>query len=418
MFGIKSTNPISILEPNTYKAVSETQVKPRIVFINHWAKHAGGAEYSLLDILYRIRKCADVCLITSEPGFLIDRARELGIQCYICPCKHSIIGIRRENMLDGILRNWKSIVSFTAFVLQLRKILSFIQPQLIHANIPKSHMALSLVALSGFTSCYFFHIREIFCRYSLAYRLYGTFLSGVKNIHILSISWAVHNGLPPKIRKFSRVLYNGVPIPHSTKRFRQKTLVRFIYLGRIVPWKGCHMLLEAFSRLCSRRGHDKVTLSLVGPTTYWDVTYRNELHSMIDAFNLSNNCIILPNTTTPLSILQLHDIFCIASLNEPFGRVIAEANACGMPVIGFNTGGIPEIVESGKTGILVPYGDLPALVNAMEFCIDRHHDLYRMGKAGRKRVTQYFNREKQVEAISTYLLSCALESGRNSKDLS
>ena len=63
-------------------------------------------------------------------------------------------------------------------------------------------------------------------------------------------------------------------------------------------------------------------------------------------------------------IMALLDILVLASEKEPFGRVLIEAMACGKPVVATNAGGVPEIAEDGKTGILVPPKDSRAMAAA------------------------------------------------------
>jgi glycosyltransferase involved in cell wall biosynthesis len=59
-------------------------------------------------------------------------------------------------------------------------------------------------------------------------------------------------------------------------------------------------------------------------------------------------------------------VFLLASTGEAFGLVLAEAMACGVPIIGTRSGSLPEVVEEGKTGLLVPPNDPKALANAIE----------------------------------------------------
>jgi glycosyltransferase involved in cell wall biosynthesis len=64
-------------------------------------------------------------------------------------------------------------------------------------------------------------------------------------------------------------------------------------------------------------------------------------------------------------IYSAADLFVIPSLQEAFGQTVLEAMACGVPVVGFEVGGIPDMVRSGRTGVLVPVGDAGALRDAI-----------------------------------------------------
>jgi glycosyltransferase involved in cell wall biosynthesis len=77
--------------------------------------------------------------------------------------------------------------------------------------------------------------------------------------------------------------------------------------------------------------------------------------------------------------------------------------ACGKPVVATNVGGIPEIVEDGKTGILVPPKDEKALADAVIKLFTSKALAGSMGAAGRKRVEQHFNIGNQVKEIEGIL---------------
>jgi glycosyltransferase involved in cell wall biosynthesis len=96
-----------------------------------------------------------------------------------------------------------------------------------------------------------------------------------------------------------------------------------------------------------------------------------------------------------------------STIGEPFGQVIIEGMAAGKPVIATNGGGVPEIVEDGKTGILVPMRDASAMAEAMKLLIADRGLAADMGALGRKRVLDRFTIQHTARKIEAIYLSMA-----------
>ena len=171
----------------------------------------GGAELSLIDILQEMVSRADVFLISSEDGPLIECCSEMGVSCRVIPCKGNVGEIRREGLLKTALRQWKEILRFVFYVLRLRREIEKINPDLIHANVPKSHIALFIIAALGYRKPTIYHIREIFDRGSLPGHIYSV-LFPRKNAAAIAISGAVKDSLPGRVSEKSVLIYNGIQI--------------------------------------------------------------------------------------------------------------------------------------------------------------------------------------------------------------
>jgi phosphatidyl-myo-inositol dimannoside synthase len=101
------------------------------------------------------------------------------------------------------------------------------------------------------------------------------------------------------------------------------------------------------------------------------------------------------------------DVFALPSRGEGFGIVFLEAMACAKPVIGGAHGGIPDIVEDGVTGLLVPHGDVERLAQALESLINNPSRAREMGARGRDRLAKTFSFE-QFQLRLTQILSDVL----------
>jgi glycosyltransferase involved in cell wall biosynthesis len=93
------------------------------------------------------------------------------------------------------------------------------------------------------------------------------------------------------------------------------------------------------------------------------------------------------------------DVFVSASDGEPFGRVVVEAMAAGVPVIATDSGGKREIVDDGVTGVLVPQGDVAALAEAMATLMRDPERRARLGAAARERARSEFSVDRVAREV-------------------
>jgi glycosyltransferase involved in cell wall biosynthesis len=311
--------------------------------------------------------------------------------------------LREHLVLRGIL-SFGDMAAFLAYVLKLRMLAARVQPEVIHANVPKSHVAVFMLTFLGYRGHCCFHVREIFEKRSAPYFLYSAMFPSSR-ASAIAISKAVQKSLPRRVRTKSLVIYNGVSIG---KVLRPSTTgpahLRLLYLGRVVPWKGCHVLVDIFARLRQRYPRSATSLSIIGESSYWPQDYRQGLLAKINELGLGACCSVHGHTNAILEEFARHDVCVNASRKEPFGRSVAEAQGSGMPVVAFDSGGIGEIVKDGETGFLVGYGDIDAFAEACGKFAERPDLAQTMGDKGIERARQYFNKEIQIPALLSYIM--------------
>jgi alpha-maltose-1-phosphate synthase len=98
-------------------------------------------------------------------------------------------------------------------------------------------------------------------------------------------------------------------------------------------------------------------------------------------------------------LLNELDVLVCPSHVEPFGRCLIEAMACEKPVVATRVGGIPEVVDDGTTGILVPPNSPELLATAVASLLNDAELSVRMGQAGRARVENHFAADAHVAAV-------------------
>jgi len=203
-----------------------------------------------------------------------------------------------------------------------------------------------------------------------------------------------------------RVCYNAVQMPSLENASEQGAAFRRRFaipadrelvtqVSWIIPEKGVPELLAAARLVLERRPNTH--FAIVGNGAY-EAEYKRRAMELgiADAITWTG---LLENPMQD-GVYAASDVFCLASCwQEAFGWVSAEAMAFEKPVVATRIGGIPEVVEDGVTGLLVPARNPEALSRALLQLLEDPALRRRMGSAGRRRVERNFSPEAYVAAL-------------------
>lgn len=143
------------------------------------------------------------------------------------------------------------------------------------------------------------------------------------------------------------------------------------------------LLLDAFRELAAER--EDVHLLIIG-----DGPERSNIQSHIQKLGLSSRVSLAGHVPSAWQAFAAIDVAFLPSLHEGFPNALIEAMAMGVPVVASNVGGIPDAIDDGRTGLLVPPGDLLALATAMRDITDDIMLRRRLGENARaKALRQY-----------------------------
>lgn len=172
-------------------------------------------------------------------------------------------------------------------------------------------------------------------------------------------------------------------------------------VSRSYAWKGFETLYRAFRRVAAEV--PDATLSVVGTGDlvghYAALAARDGLAERVRFLGR------LPEPEL-VEAYRHTAVACLPSTSpaESFGMVLAEANACGKPVVASRIGGIPEVVAEGATGLLVTPGDADALAEALAWTLTNPEAARRMGTEGRARILANHDWDRIVERTESVLL--------------
>lgn len=167
-------------------------------------------------------------------------------------------------------------------------------------------------------------------------------------------------------------------------------------VGQLVERKGIRQLLEAMAALTV--SGEKVTCLVVG-----EGPLQSQLELAAQSLGIANEVRFVGFQEVPLAWVAAMDVFVLCSSREGLPRVVLEAMLMAKPVVASDIVGSRELVMHGQTGILYPYGDVPALTQALRTLL--HDEALRraQGEAGRRRVLADFSIEAYVAGVSAVL---------------
>lgn len=215
---------------------------------------------------------------------------------------------------------------------------------------------------------------------------------------------------------------NSIPGPWPTPpEFDESGSV--VFVGRLSPEKGVHVLVEAFNRI--GRHLPSAKLTLVGPdavpgssvvkshlelSTFEGVrrfyskgeSFRSYLEALVDPKLRERVEFVgeLPNKEATRQLFSASLLVMPSIWNEPFGMPVLEGMVAGLPVVATKIGAFPEVIEDGSTGRLIKPGSVAELAEAVESILSDPQVAARMGAAGRNRAIRYFGWPRYVDAWS------------------
>jgi colanic acid/amylovoran biosynthesis glycosyltransferase len=201
------------------------------------------------------------------------------------------------------------------------------------------------------------------------------------------------------------VIHVGIPIEQftSSRNGDSEDAPRVLCIGRLVPEKGQAVLLEAVALLAERGHIVEVTFAGDGPS-------RPTLERLVDRLGIGSQ-VSLPGAVGQEQLHSLYEsasIFCLASFAEGVPVVLMEAMGMQVPVVSTRITGIPELIEDGRTGLLVAPGRPDQLADAIERLIADPSLVRELRARAREKVVADFNAKtsaKQLHALFAERLS-------------
>jgi glycosyltransferase involved in cell wall biosynthesis len=382
-------------------------VKPRVLFLDHVAV-LGGAELSLLDIAAAWGPTATAVLL--EDGPFRARLDAAGVHTQVIETGSAVRAVRRDAPAPFLATSLE-VLRVARQVARLAR-----NHDLIYAN---SQKAMVIGALAGVFARrpVLWHLRDILHNADFNPRnvRVAVILANRVAARVVTNSRAtaeafrmvggnaaktrvVHNGIAPA--PFCAVTPEDIATGRAELRLPTATVVGVF--GRLAPWKGQHVLLEAMPQLPG------VHALLVGSALFGEKSYVEHLHKLTRDLDVADRVHFLGFRSDIPRLMGLTDAVVHTSISpEPFGRVIVEGMLAARPVVATRAGGALEIVEDGVTGQLVTPGDARELAAAIRH-VTSSSTAPIIGSAGRARAKEHFSLEAMLSGVSEQIHEVAL----------
>lgn len=286
----------------------------------------------------------------------------------------------------------------------LEKILARVQPDILHIdeepyNLATYHAARTMHRLNSRARILFFSWQNILRKYPPPFSWMEQRVYDYADAAIAGSSeaqWVLHRkGFKKPI---SIIPQFGIPdsfVPNPAQRDEKHIIIG--YAGRLVREKGIQVLLRALAQVQAEwqlkiLGSGPLYASLEKLARELNIASRVQFAAWVSSGDMPNfynslDILVVPSLTQP-------------NWKEQFGRVIMEAMACGVPVIGSNSGEIPHVL--GDAGAVVPEGDVRALASVLTELIQNKTRRQGLGSTGRERAQKLFSQQRVVD--DTYAL--------------
>jgi glycosyltransferase involved in cell wall biosynthesis len=393
---------------------SRRAVKPVVLFAVGYPHRLNGAQRSLLNLLTGLR-AASLHPIVAFPGEgrCVDAYRHEGLDVRILDVPASFREYNKAWARRS--RRWRlqaAARGLPSVTLEVRELVRAERVDIVHVNDPRALLVFGWGATLARRPLVL-HVRGGMRQYSLPIR----FLTQLLPRRLILVGEGIRGDILPPFRRKVVVIRNSVAAVEPTYTRHPETNARtltVLTLASFDPYKGYHHLAEAARLVTDELGSEAVRFVWLGDQVdpqyasfVRDEVERHGLRNVeirdwvedVDPYFRSADVVVQPTVehetlALPGRTLDVHSA-------EGVPRALIEAMAYGRATVGTDVGGIPEAVEHGTTGLLVPPSDAPALAKAVIEILGSPELRRQMGECGRGLAQVRFGQRQLVAGTLT-----------------
>ncbi len=399
---------------------TDKNTKTKTLFITHVGK-PGGAELKMINFCKALMPKAEAVLF--QDGSLRSLLEKEGIPVSVFPMPGGLAAFRREDGVLSLLRAipaiFRMIGGMAGLCRTAETVVCVSQKAFILAALAKPFSGRPVVwlmndILSG----------EHFSRV-LIFLLVRFFAPAADQIILNSqasmAAWRAAGGREKNVH----IIYPGIDVESINESLKDTETIsafraRFSpdgkpvvgIFGRISPWKGQDVFLKAIAKI------PDVNAVIVGGIQFGEDAYAQDLKMLARDLGIEDRVLFTGHTDEVPKAMAACDVIAHCSTSpEPFGLVIVEAMACGVPVIASDAGGAQEIIAPGENGWLTPMGDEAALADKVKRFLEHGaNERHFIAKAREDAITK-FSTQRMINSFSEAVLLDSEQGGNLIKRL-
>lgn len=331
--------------------------------------NVGGVETGTVDFAKFLRQHGHESVVVSNGGSMVAKLQSMGVKHYQLP-------VHRKNLF-----------TMMAMIKKLRRIIETEEIDIVHARsrVPAwiAYFASRKTKAAFITTCHGFYKN----------RWFSQVMGFSKLVIVPSESIGRHmtedyGVLPENIRRIPRSV-DLDKFTYQKNEIVKKSSHVVAIVGRITPLKGHKYFIEAMARIIRQTPNVKVWIIGAPPADKY--MYKEELEVLVSRLGIRDHVEFMGNRPDIPQLLSKVDVLVMSSIEpESFGRVIIEAQAVGVPVVATSVGGVLDIIDDGKTGLLVPAKDSESMAAAIVRLIQNTDLANQLVKNARAKIEKEF----------------------------
>jgi glycosyltransferase involved in cell wall biosynthesis len=375
------------------------QAGPTVVFVDHSAALSGG-EIALV----RTLKALDIPshVVLAEEGPLVQQLVAAGANVHVHELPARTRSMDRSELLASPRATAAVARDLSTYTRQLARLILGVKADLVHANSLKA----------GYYGCTAARLARVPAIWHLRDRLAADYMPErsvrltqaaitVLPTDVVVNSLTTAATLPTRWRRHAVVVPDPYTPPGASPRTTYQQEVDVVLVGRLAPWKGQMLLLDALDEL--RRQRPDVRARIVGEALFGEDEYAAAVRARCAEPGLAGH-VDLPGFVSDIpAVLASAKVFAHTStVPEPFGQVVVEALAAGIPVVVPDQGGPAEIVRDGVDGLHYRMGDPHDLARALRVLLEDEALRVRLAEVGRRRADDFSPEKTRAALMAVY----------------